>query len=68
LLQSLQTSQETPETRPSTSPVAHRRGGYTALRMIGPCDHLNHNHARRMSEYQLRVPVAVPESFDLRDM
>jgi hypothetical protein len=36
--------------------------------MIGPRDHVNHNHARRMGEYQLRAPVAVRESFDLRDM
>jgi hypothetical protein len=68
LLQSRQTSQETPETRLGTSPVANRRDGHATLRMTGPRDPLNHNHARRMGEYQLRAPAAVWESFDLRDM
>jgi hypothetical protein len=36
--------------------------------MTGPRDHVNHNHARRMGEYQLRAPAAVWESLDLHDM
>ena|ERR1700722_3352689 len=66
LLQSLQTSREIPETRPSTLPVMPRWGGHTALRMIGPRDPVN--HARRIGEYQLRALVAACKRFDLRDM